>query len=256
MQRFFECLRLASACNDHPATPTALQVCKLLCLFSTLVPRPSKFGNCRVVSQDKVAVLISLKDKKEIYEKPKVDECLSRSEFFKKQLDNVVKNDDWDVFAFLSAEHDYCAAEEDECIMYFISGRVCRRLLETMPVKECGVCKKALITSVVPKEGLVLEESTKERFLCHPNAIFNQLIQKLNSIFDANKDRLDISGFLVKEAARQKIFRFPCDQHKIEVMAFVVEYFLSIKMTKLCRDINDRLKQNMHKKKIAKHYTT
>ena len=117
-----------------------------------------------------------------------------------------------------------------------------------MPVKECGVCKKALITSVVPKEGLVLEESTKERFLCHPNAIFNQLIQKLNSIFDANKDRLDISVFLVKEAARQKMFRFPCDQHKIEVMAFVVEYFLSIKMRKLCRDINDRLKQNMHKK--------
>ena len=235
--------------------PTDLQVYKLLSLFSILVPRPSKFGNCRVLSQDKVAELISLKDIKAIYEKPKVDKCLSRSEFFKKQLDNVVENDGWDVFDFLSAEHDYWAAEENECIMYFISGRVCRRLLETtMPIKEGTVCKKALIKPVVPKEGLVLEQSTKERFLWHPNAIFNQFIHKLNSIFDANKDRLDMSVFLVEEAARKTIFRFLCEQHTIEVMAFVVEHFLSIKMTKLCTDTNDSLKQNMHKKNCTTLY--
>ena len=107
----------------------------------------------------------------------------------------------------------------------------------------------------MPKEGLVLEESTKERFLCHPNAIFNQLIQKLNSIFDANKDRLDISVFLVKEAARQKKFRFPSEQHEIEVMAFVVEYLLSIKWQNYV-EILMTVWNKTCTTKIAKHNTT
>jgi len=60
---FFGTIRQAIGPNDHPSTPTFLQVYKMLSLYSVL--KPPKTGNCKIL--DSSSPKISITDVKEIF---------------------------------------------------------------------------------------------------------------------------------------------------------------------------------------------
>ncbi|XP_046601025.1 uncharacterized protein LOC124295363 [Neodiprion lecontei] len=65
LEKFFGTIRQAAGSNEHPNSPTFLQLYKLLSVYSTL--KPPKFGNCTVSDQHSPKILISLNDLKTAY---------------------------------------------------------------------------------------------------------------------------------------------------------------------------------------------
>lgn len=59
--QFFGVVRQCTGPNDHPSTPTFLQVYKMLSVYSIL--RPPKTGNCKILDSNENKITISdLKD--------------------------------------------------------------------------------------------------------------------------------------------------------------------------------------------------
>uniref|UniRef100_A0A2S2PUB1 Transposable element P transposase-like RNase H C-terminal domain-containing protein n=1 Tax=Schizaphis graminum TaxID=13262 RepID=A0A2S2PUB1_SCHGA len=65
LEKFFGTIRLAAGANDHPGTPTFLQLYKLLSVYSLL--KPPKFGNCTIDQQHEVTPLITISDIKQTF---------------------------------------------------------------------------------------------------------------------------------------------------------------------------------------------
>lgn len=60
---FFGTIRQATGPNDHPSTPTFIQVYKMLSLYSVL--KPPKTGNCKIL--DSSPPKITITDIKQIF---------------------------------------------------------------------------------------------------------------------------------------------------------------------------------------------
>jgi hypothetical protein len=67
-QRFFGTVRQAGGANDHLATPTFLQLYKILSVYSVL--KPPKTGNCIVGTTESTQSLITLDSLKTMYQTP------------------------------------------------------------------------------------------------------------------------------------------------------------------------------------------
>ena len=114
VQQFFGTIRIAAGSNDHPATPTFLQLYKLLSTYSIFKPPVS--GNCTVTDEKPPPLLISVTDLKNIY-KP---ERSSHVEEIRQKLDSIIEYKDWEVDEVI--EHDYSVAPVLDCVIYFVTG--------------------------------------------------------------------------------------------------------------------------------------
>ena len=57
-QKFFGIIRQVSGPNDHPTTPTFLQLYRMLSVYAVL--KPNKTGNCTVFEGEKLNVLTKI----------------------------------------------------------------------------------------------------------------------------------------------------------------------------------------------------
>lgn len=88
---FFGMIRSAGGCNDHPDTPTFLQLYKILSLFGIM--RPPKKGNCTVVEPDKSHQrIIEMVDLKNIFQAKPSEDFLSN---LSKNLNIVINDEGW-----------------------------------------------------------------------------------------------------------------------------------------------------------------
>lgn len=94
---------MASGANDHPATPTFLQVYKLLSIYAVI--KPPKYGNCTVDSADPSAHLIKLSDIKQIYTNTTESKIPTALQNLKNKLDNLIDDGRWEFVDIV--EHDY-----------------------------------------------------------------------------------------------------------------------------------------------------
>lgn len=145
--------RQATGPNDHPTTPTFLQIYKMLSVYSIL--KPPKTGNCKIL--EKNTPKITLNDIKSIFVNDKVDK---EDKLLKLQerLDLIVKEGKWEAEdVFESDIHNYCTpnkAEVTDCVIYYISGFVCRHILKHT---NCDVCINALKGTIFyPKRYLLI----------------------------------------------------------------------------------------------------
>lgn len=256
-------MRMAAGSDDHPSTPTAMQVYKILSLTHTLMPSPSKYGNC---SNDPTKMnlpsVVSLNDIKQLYKKSDNPKHLSPYQFRMKEIRKVISTDELDVFDIdiVSSEHDYDVKSEQQSILYFTAAKIVKRLCETSPVKNCERCKESLRISVKEndenvKAGDVGLEDWELQF--QPKQKFCNFIGKLDDIFQKHKKQINAAALVLQDAAEQKILAFPCNMHKEHVIEFVLEFFISMKMLQAARDeIREKKKESMHAKKLAKHKGT
>lgn len=247
---------MAAGANDHPSAVTAMQVYKILSLTQTFMPPPSKYANC---SSDKnklrIPSVISLKDITNIYKKK--SDKLTAFPLMMKTLDKIVKTDELDVFDVL-AEHNYDTKFENESILYFTAAKICKKLCDNESIKHCSVCNNALLA---PRDdpSLKAEEHGLEEWELEfqPKPGFHQLIVKLDNIFKSHEKKLNVAELVFSEAADKNLLVFPCEQHKIKVMEFTLEFFISMKMIKIASDVKKKKeKQSMHHKKISHHKDT
>jgi hypothetical protein len=84
-------VRYTAGSNDHPGTPTFLQIYKILSTFSII--KPPKYGNCRLVNT-KCEPPISMSEIKNLYRDSRQE--VSSIVKLKEKLDNVINNNEFD----------------------------------------------------------------------------------------------------------------------------------------------------------------
>ena len=95
----------------------------MLSIYKVL--QPPKFGNCKV-QKDSQKPIISLEDVKSIFENRTESYSKSHIEKIKAKLDNLIETTDCEVDEVF--DHDYNKAPVLDCIIYYITGFVCRKM--------------------------------------------------------------------------------------------------------------------------------
>lgn len=113
LEKFFGIIRQAAGANDHPSTPTFLQLYKLLSIYSIL--KLSASGNC-TITKTHPKTLITLPELKDIYDKPTKISMTN----LKAKLDELIEENEWEFDDVV--EHDYFHAAVVDCIIYYVTG--------------------------------------------------------------------------------------------------------------------------------------
>ena len=210
---------MASAANDHPATPTFQQVYKLLSLYAVI--KPPKYGNCTVDSADPVAHLIKLSDIKQIYTNTE-SKSPTALQNLKNKLDDLIDDGRWEFVDIV--EHDYAYTPVIDCLKYYITGYLCHQLSKKT---KCQICKNAFISTTSAKyysEADLINIKTKGK-LTYPNMVFYKLISAVEDCFIKNIISPDVYEKNVDDLINHfQRFQFPCPEHKYGILAFSIKY--------------------------------
>lgn len=128
-------VRQATGPNDHPTTPTFLQVYKILSAYSIL--KPPKSGNCTILETE--TPKITMNDIKNVFNADESVRC-TKIKKLAGTLDSIVDSGLWeadDIF-----DHNYCKTSVKECVTYYICGYVSRKLSNHT---KCNICKMAIL---------------------------------------------------------------------------------------------------------------
>lgn len=249
-QRFFGTIRQAGGQNDHPATPTFLQLYKLLSLYSIL--KPPKSGNCTVINDRPAAPLITVSRLKEIYSTGSTSPAVF--EELKKELDTLVNHEEWEFDDVV--EHDYAYAPVIDCVVYYLTGYLSSKIVRH---SKCDKCKTSLSTSAVfsqRPEAELVNLKTKG-WLIHPNFFFFCFIREVENTFEMFSSSPNVLELTVSHVAKNKHLSFPCSAHKHEIVMFVVRYYLTMRMRQFSQKKSaESDKINKLKKKLAKFAKT
>ncbi|KAH8032437.1 hypothetical protein HPB51_025206 [Rhipicephalus microplus] len=148
LERFFGIIRLAGGQNEHPTMPTFLQLYNMLSVYSLL--KPPKFGNCQTeLGQE--APCLTLAELTSAFK----DESPGKSKLqeLRKRLDGYVSEEpEWEAIY----DHSYALDKVVDCIVYYVTRFVCRKLLNST---TCETCKLGLARPVahsqIPEAALV-----------------------------------------------------------------------------------------------------
>ena len=113
VQRFFGTIRLAGGTNDHPCTPTFLQIYKILAAFSIL--KPPKLGNCSTFDGNPPQPLITISKLKELHQ----SNSKSAIQEIREKLKAIIDCEDTDFSDFVDAvAHDYALPAVRDCLIF------------------------------------------------------------------------------------------------------------------------------------------
>ncbi|CAI6374504.1 unnamed protein product [Macrosiphum euphorbiae] len=241
LERFFGTVRMASGANDHPSTPTFLQVYKLLTVYVIL--KPPKYGNCTVEKTDISNNLIKISDIQNIYTSSET----SSLEKLQKKLDGFVNQGEWEFSDIV--EHDYSIAPIIDCLKYYVAGYLSHQITKR---SSCIKCKSAftVISNFKPETDLT---NIKSRgWLKHPNPYLYSLISAIEDEFmkhvNSNTVFYDIIDGLITQYGS---FTFPCTEHKYYVISFTIKYYINMRLRQYTRQSNqEKVKENAKKKNI------
>ncbi|CAI6352888.1 unnamed protein product [Macrosiphum euphorbiae] len=106
-------IRQATGPNDHPATPTFLQVYQIVSSYSIL--KPPKSGNCMILETK--TPKITLSDVKNVYESNQ-SERITKITNLEDKLNQISNEGIWeadDIF-----DHDDCQSSVKNCVTYYM----------------------------------------------------------------------------------------------------------------------------------------
>ncbi|KAJ8876824.1 hypothetical protein PR048_021271 [Dryococelus australis] len=246
LERFFGTIRQAGGQNDHPATPTFLQLYKLLSLYSIL--KAPKYENCVVEDDKPERPLISVSYIKYIFTKEAKQNSLL--EVLKQKLDGLVHHEQWESCDIV--EHDYMCAQVVDCLIYYVTGYLCRQIMKYTKYDSCKNVFTAPVTYSQYYEAQLVNYKTMGK-LIHPNHNFFKLIREVESAFCRFASSTDVYEKTLTYIIDHCYFSFPCRMHKYEVFSYAVNYYIHMRMRQYSFQMNKELdKTNATKKKIAK----
>lgn len=245
-------IRQANCQNDHPTYVNFLQLYKILSIYKLI--KPPSFGNCTITEQEQTS-LITVNDLKLIW---KEDDEPTRKYYINKlktKLDGLIIREDWDIDNVFS-EHDYCGSEVIECVVYYVTGYLCRKLLKLF--HNCEICKKSLAlpndVGTVDRSVALLTNIKTKGYLIHPNINFYKLISHTEEYFSNHiTNSADIYNDTTEYILENYNFSYPCEEHKYDVMACTLHNYLLLRMRQYCKqEDSKRFQQSKEKKKLSR----
>lgn len=213
--------------------------------------KPPKTGNCSVSEDKPHQPLVTLAELKTIYKNPKRSDL---SESIKSRLSKAVQHDNWTLEDVI--EHDNNDPEVARCVMYLVTAKLTRRIMNTV---KCLTCKDALLNSEnsanLPEA--VLTDSLTTGPLTHPNTHFYRFIHFLEQRFLVHRDSMHVFESILDDVYQYEKLSFPCTEHASDILLNVVQCYVTMRMQQYCARINaEQLKNNRIKKKTAKFCKT
>lgn len=264
LQRFFGTIRMAGGANDHPCTPTFLQIFKIMSAFSVL--KPPKTGNCTVFDGNSQEPLISICRLKELYH----SKDTRAIEEIKKKLETIIECENTDFSDFVSlVHHDYALPEINNCLIFYITGRVSAYIKK---ITNCETCLNAFLADNVLEEDTLIfstnnlpqsyEHFTKSnKYFVHPNVRLFKIILTVEHLFDQFKQCSNAFDLILSALTTSgEKFKFPClihDDKAVDIIAFIIQFYLQIRMREFIYQQKESIKrENILKKKAARLCST
>ncbi|KAE9530052.1 hypothetical protein AGLY_011514 [Aphis glycines] len=119
LEKFFGIIRQVASPNDHPSTPSFLQLYRMLSVYCVI--KPPKAGNCTILDDNTSP--ISVVDLKNV----------------------IVEDGQWELDDIFE-DHDYYQTPQStviECVVHFLAGYLTKRLKIST---KCEICIKSLNT--------------------------------------------------------------------------------------------------------------
>lgn len=252
-------IRQAGGANDHPSTPTFLQLYKLLSIFSIL--KPPIYGNCSISNEPTPNVfLISISDIKAIYTNP--NDRIEIQESIKKRLNSLIEHEEWDFNELV--EHDYSLPEVTDCLIYYTTATVIKRIRRN---SKCEICKTAFEIPIISKNNetdsaLYAEpvslffEMTDDSQIPSPNKKLYLFLRQVEHSFQKHYNSSNVLELVITDVIQNKI-TFPCVDHAEEVISFIICLYIGIRMRQYAKLSNrDNIKKYVSKRKESKFYCT
>lgn len=138
--------RQATGPNEHPSTPTFLQVYKMLSIYSLL--KPPKTGNCKILEPSIHS--ISINDLKYIENNKENTLYIQKIESLKNKLDLLISTDVELDAIFDNSIHNYYKSQVENCVLYYICGYITKNITKNI---KCNIC----LTVITGKNSFILK---------------------------------------------------------------------------------------------------
>lgn len=234
---------MASGANDHPSTPTFIQVYKLLSVYAIL--KPPKYGNC-TVDEDIPINLITISDIKNCYANNKDKSAIDR---LKTKLNGLINEGQYEFTDII--EHDYSLAPVVDCLKYYVAGYLTYQITKRSSCEKCK-CSFTSTECFTPEADLT---NIKSRgWLKHPSKYLYELLSAIEDELMIHLKKTSVFEDTV-EALITKFgtFIFPCGEHKDYILSYSIKYYINMRMRQWTSQTNqDQAKENAKKKKLSK----
>ncbi|XP_022160541.1 uncharacterized protein LOC111026719 [Myzus persicae] len=120
LEKFFGIIRQVAGPNDHPSTPTYLQLYRILSVYSLI--KPPKTGNCTILEEN--IPVITINDIRQIINQENKSSIRQEKVLkLKNKIDTIIEEGVWD-FDDIFQEHNYFNRNSTvfDCVVYFLSG--------------------------------------------------------------------------------------------------------------------------------------
>lgn len=197
-----------------------------------------------------------MQDFKEIFK----NDCKSYKQVhlqnLKEKIDHLIESSDWECDEVI--ESDYSMSEITDCIIYYVTGFICRKYLKKT---KCERCREAFSTryenviSGCQESQLVALKSLGG--LIHPNLHLVRLYQKIENHFQNHLDSGNIYHEVLSELSEGlERLTFPCEEHMDTMVPSLIHYYLLVRMRQFSKLKNkEEKKQSRNKKKLQNYMT-
>ena len=247
-------MRSAGRQNNHPTFVTFKQLYHLISLYKAL--KPPKYGNCTVREEEGKAVtfgdfLKSFPKSNETHKKRFLNEL-------KCKLDGLIETDDWDnAEAVVEELSDSTFSDVQDSVIYYITGFVSRKFFKE---SKCDVCKNSFASSyenlVVGCKQTDMVNIKSRGGLTHPNINLFSLFLKLEELFEKHRKKNNVYRDVINEFFQsQYAVSFPCENHKDDIIANLMHYYITSRMRHLSRIISrEEIRKSQSQKKMGNLY--
>ena len=153
----------------------------------------------------------------------------------------------------IAGEYDGTGSYElVDIIIYSASGYLCRHLLKRT---QCNTCRESLVTHLSTSNLAVAElvNLKMKGFLLYCNLYLHKLFRETESFFCNNVKFSNCYVRTINDVFDNLNLTFPCDEHKSEILAMSLHYYIVMRMRQYEREQNRAHKErSQNKKKEAK----
>ncbi|XP_060845707.1 LOW QUALITY PROTEIN: uncharacterized protein LOC132925316 [Rhopalosiphum padi] len=241
--KFFGIIRQTSGPNDHPTTPTFLQLYRLLSICSLV--KPPRSGNCTVIDASSIT-LTELNNDESYAREEKIEKL-------KNYIDKVVEEGKWDMDDVFR-ETNFNDDTTFNCVVYYLAGYLARKLSKKT---KCQLCSSGIKNNDSIDNNLAAAKLTnlKSRgYLTQADSGFYILLRQIENSFALNAQSPNAFDDTIDHFFNNNyIIPFPCDEHKHEIVQFIFESYLTMIMRQFTWISNKQTKStNKVKKKLSK----
>ncbi|KAH7949662.1 hypothetical protein HPB49_013462 [Dermacentor silvarum] len=128
---------------------------------------------------------------------------------------------------------------------------MCRELLKN---PSCEQCTHGLAVSLIKSdhpEASLVNLKTKGK-LVHPAIHIFRMLQSAESVFQKKASKRSAYCLTIDELLEQHNFSFPCPLHKVDVVAHVLQYYVSMRMRQYAKQKRSNSSKSRSLRKLAK----